>query len=95
MFYAVDGKPYCEKDYAVSIAVGFKWIIVLTTDWNSICLQETLDKCTICNKPIMDRVCLTVILLHIVAKCIEQFNKSQEVSLNGYLHRVTTKLQLI
>jgi hypothetical protein len=32
-FYAVDGKPYCEKDYF-----------------------DTLEKCSICKKPIMERV---------------------------------------
>lgn len=51
-FYALDGHPYCEEDYLVIkyINIFMLFYIKLTN------FQNTLEKCCVCQQPILDRI---------------------------------------
>lgn len=61
-FYALDKKSYCESCYIVSHRHDFPSFlysyVILTLLFHPLllCLQSTLERCSKCSKPILDRI---------------------------------------
>lgn len=51
-FYAMDSNPFCEECYLVKFAPFLLTSMALMV----LFLKNTLEKCCVCNKPILDRI---------------------------------------